>query len=143
MGYRIFGTSGLPVPRARDHDVRPADGESRHRPTALILAAVTLEVLSLLLAQYPSDQRGARVFWIAVSLLLYLFVWRGGLWSWRTMVVLSAIGLAFLGAATLAMPFVPGVPMRAVAYAGELALLLQPPVRRWVAKPAHKPMGAL
>jgi hypothetical protein len=107
-------------------------------PRVLILTVAALVLTNIPLARYRSGGQPDYV-WPSLSVLLTLWqFWRHGRISWAALTVATAVtlllyGLSIAGVINLGLP---GwwIPIASAANILALAILLSPPIRRWVAK---------
>jgi hypothetical protein len=123
---------------------RPAEAASRWAalvasPRVLILAAA-----ALLLTNIPFTVSGSGgrpdYFWSSLAVLLALWqVWRHRRLAWVLSIAITAVNLVFYGLSIAGVinTGLPGwwMPIAGAADILALAILLSPPIRRWVAKP--------
>lgn len=107
-------------------------------PRVLILATAALWLTNIPLTRYRS---GGQADYFMESLSLLLAVWQ--LWdhrrlAWAALTAATAAAPLFYGlsAARVINTFLPGwwIPITSAADILALAILLSPPIRRWVAK---------
>jgi hypothetical protein len=106
------------------------------RPVGLIAGIAALEALTFLLTGYSkADGLGAAVPWMVLDFYLLRKIWRGSSNAWSLLVVLD-VGVIVLCVLTLFEHnlHVDGGPLVVVRVALELALLVAPGMRRWVAR---------
>ena len=107
-------------------------------PRVLILTVAALVLTNIPLARYRSGGHPDYV-WPSLAVLLMLWqFWRHGRSAWAVLTVATAVtlllyGLSIAGVINLGLP---GwwIPITSVANILALAILLSPPIRRWVAK---------
>lgn len=113
-------------------------------PRVLILAVAALVLTNIPLTRYRSGGHPDYI-WSSLAVLLALWqIWRHGRFAWAALTVATALTLLLYGLAIAAVinTGLPGwwIPITSTADILALAILLSPPIRRWVAKqpaPAH------
>jgi hypothetical protein len=117
-------------------------------PRVLILAAAALVLTNMPLARYRSGGQPDFV-WSSAGVLLALWqIWRHGRLAWAFLTVATAVALLLYGLSIAGVinTGLPGwwIPITSAADILALAILLSPPIRRWVAKqPAPALLGRL
>jgi hypothetical protein len=106
-------------------------------PRVLILATAALVLTNIPLARYGNGQ--PNYVWPSVSVLVTLWqIWRHGRLAWAFLTVATAVTLLLYGLsiAGVIRTGLPGwwIPITGAANILALAILLSPPIRRWVAK---------
>jgi predicted benzoate:H+ symporter BenE len=106
------------------------------RPVGLIAGIAALELLTFVLADFSTaGGLSAAVPWMVLDFFLLRKIWRGSSTAWTVLVVLD-IGVIVLCALTLFEHnlHVDGGPLVVVRLVLEIALLVAPGMRRWVAQ---------
>jgi hypothetical protein len=107
-------------------------------PRVLILTVAALVLTDIPLARHGNDWQPGYV-WAALSVMLALWqLWRHGRLSWAALAAATAFtlllyGLSIAGVINLGL-LTWWIPITSVANILALAILLSPPIRRWVAK---------
>jgi len=115
-------------------------------PRVLILAAAALVLTNIPMARYGSDGNPDFV-WSSLGVLLLLWrIWDHGRFAWATLIVATAVTLLLYGLSIAAVinTGLPRwwIPISVAADILALAILLSPPIRRWVARqPAPAILG--
>lgn len=113
-------------------------------PRVLILAAAALVLTNIPLTRYGSGGRPG-YFWSSLSVLLAVWqLWDHRRLAWAALIAATAATLPFYGLSVggVINSGLPGwwIPITGAADILALAILLSPPIRRWVAKqPAPVP----
>jgi hypothetical protein len=107
-------------------------------PRVLILAAAALMLTNIPLTRYGSGGQPDYV-WSSVGVLLAVWqIWDHGRLAWAALTVATAVALLFyvLFIAGVINTGLPGwrIPVTGAADILALAILLSPPIRRWVAR---------
>ena len=113
-------------------------------PRALILAAAALVLTNIPLTRYRSGGQPG-YFWSSLSVLLAVWqLWDHRRLAWAALTAVTAVALPIYGLSVAGVinTGLPGwwIPITGAADILALAILLSPPIRRWVAKqPAPVP----
>lgn len=106
-------------------------------PRVLILAVAALELSGYPMTRYGGPGGGTAFVWAMVSTYLLWRIWRHGQTAWTVLIALAA-GTLLVNALVIAGLSGDGgqptwwLPIRTAADILEPAILLSPPVRRWV-----------
>lgn len=99
--------------------------------TLMIAAALAATLAAIALSTTPQDQ--GKGGWVALTLFLYWRIWRGGPIARRIELCFAIFGACLFASASYSGGAVSWGWLQGLFYVVEGALLLAPPVRRFVA----------